>query len=117
MYALQHLPNLNVDCAFSTVWDVRWSNGSTNFTYKISICDTIPDCGGGPSSVCRNTSENHISNIGSKAEQLNITEERKELWLRLTGDKCEYNQNNYSKAVINFKCGRTLVSYLVIKLY
>ena len=107
---------INIDCSHSAVWDARWSSESTNFTYKISICDTISNCGS-QSSVCRNTSENHASNIGSKTEQLNITEERKELYLRLTGEKCESDQNVYSKTVINFKCGRTLVIYSLLNFF
>ena len=107
---------LNIDCPHSTIWDARWSSESTNFTYKISICDTISNCGS-QSSVCRNTSKNHASNTGSKTEQLNITEERKELYLHLTGEKCETDQNKNSKTVINFKCGRTLVIYGLLKFY
>ena len=99
----------HLSSVFSTDWDTRWSDGSTNFTYKINVCDKVKDdnCGD-QSSVCRYTN-GHADNIGTLAESLNITELNDEIWLHLTGGKCSSDSQKLDRAVINFKCGRSLV--------
>ena len=91
-------------------------NGSTLISYKISICSALnkpieKECDNGVS-VCRYTNATNAAAIGHFNPTLNITEDHQkgEFWLNLHGQKCPSSPELDMKTIINFKCGKTLVS-------
>ncbi len=108
----------NIVFCFRWPVEVRTNSSSTSSSqsYRLSICGplqgaALPDECKDRVSVCR-TVNNQALSIGANTDTFNLTEDKtkKELWLHLTGAQCPQSTTDKLKTVINFKCGKTLVS-------
>ena len=93
-------------------------NGTVKTTYKISLCKALSSiqrleepCQHG-AAVCQSVGTDQVTAIGNFTPPLNVTEnaEKGELWMVLKGAPCADSPATYTNTIINFKCGKTLVS-------
>ena len=92
-------------------------NGSSRTTYRLSLCKALSateePCTH-QTAVCRQDGATSFTPIGNFTSSLNVTEdaEKAELWVRMKGAPCADMAGHFTTTIINFKCGKTLVSVL-----
>ena len=90
-----------------------------NITYEISLCKAVLANGHsaqnchGDTSVCMHYKNGTVLSGGNFSTESKTSQgnEKGELWLVMTGDKCLESQSEKMTTLIGLKCGPTLVMY------